>query len=150
MKKEKKIFIFIAVLLIVLCGILAKEIASNAKKQNVIDETFKDCYISILNTMQYSFDDNALNDVTKEQLMARDIGYGHILHGTYLFTSYTGNQDFYRICILMDEVTGTDAIYSIEITKELYDNLLAIYENEFEDEVLLKETRILFEKCIIK
>lgn len=150
MKKEKMIFIFIAVLLIVLCGILAKEISSNAKKQNVIDETFKDCFISILNTMHYSLDDNALNDTAKGQLMARDIGYGHILRGTYLYTSYVGNQDFYRICILMDEATGSDAIYSIEITKELYDNLLAIYENDFEDEVLLKETRNLFEKCIMQ
>ena len=149
MKRLKNLIIVLIVTLIATSGILVKEVYDNRDKQKNIDETFKACYISILNSMHSTLTTD-LGEEAKSKLTARDTGYGHIMRSTYLSTSYAVNQDFLMICDLLDDSTGTDAVYSIHSSEELYHSLLTVYEDDFADAELMKETVEHLQKSIDK
>lgn len=75
MKKLVCVIIVISVALIAVSGVLVKTKSDQAAMQQAVDETVKECYMRILDTMK-STAKNGLSGEEKDLLTARDIGYG--------------------------------------------------------------------------
>ena len=149
MKKLVCVIIVISVALIAVSGVLVKTKSDQAAMQQAVDETVKECYMRILDTIK-STAKNGLSGEEKDLLTARDIGYGYVLRTMQFSTSFSGNQDFHAICILLDESTGTDAIYTLSYSDALYDSLLQLYEDNFQNAEAMEKARTLLEESVVK
>lgn len=134
-----------ALVLVSVFLVIAKQ--EQKEMRQTIDATYKESFLRILDSMR-QMQDPACGAEEKSLLAARDIGYGYNLRTLQFSTSYAGEDDFYTINLLLDNATGTDAIYTLTFSDELYDALTQLYEADFQDQELLEKARILLEDSI--
>ena len=132
------------ILVSVLCIMIQRE---QAELRQAIDTTYKESFLRILDSM-HQMEDPSLGEEEKQMLSARDTGYGFNLRTLQFTTSFAHHADFYTISQLLDEATGTNAIYTLTYSEELYDTLMHLYEDDFQDEDLLEKARTLLEAAM--
>lgn len=147
MKKAMYAISILSSLLILVMIILVMTKQEQYEMRQTIDNTYKESFLRILDSMR-QMEDPAFSVEEKQMLSARDTAYGFNLRTLQFSTSYAKQENFCTISLLLDEATGTDAIYTLAYSDELYDTLIQLYDKDFQDVELLKKARVMLEAAI--
>ncbi len=141
--KRKSFICLTVVLIIILSGILCADYLKDNRIQADIDTKFMSDYgnliIGMLNR-SIQTEEGAIHKYDTEN--AR---YGYRLAELYPYNSYLKHKRFNDIIMLLDQASGCDAYYEIDMNKEIYDKLNALGQAVFSKpqkytEEMLEET----------
>ena len=127
---KKKIYIgFMLTLVIVLLSILIVDYYKDNRVQSDIDVKFMSDYgnltIGMLNRSIQT------EEVAVHKYDTENTRYGFRLVELYPHNSYLKHNKFNDIIMLLDQASGCDAYYEIDMDKELYDKLNALGQAVF-------------------
>ena len=127
---KKRIYIgFMIALVIVLLSILIVDYYKDNRVQSDIDVKFMSDYgnltIGMLNRSIQT------EEVAIHKYDTENTRYGFRLVELYPHNSYLKHNKFNDIIILLDQASGCDAYYEIDMDKELYDKLNALGQAVF-------------------
>ena len=127
---KKRIFIgFVIALVIALLSIIIVDYYKDNRVQSDIDVKFMSDYgnltIGMLNRSIQT------EEVAIHKYDTENTRYGFRLVELYRYNSYLKHNKFNDIIILLDQASGCDAYYEIDMDKELYDKLNALGQAVF-------------------
>ena len=127
--KRKSFICLTVVLIIILSGILCADYLKDNRIQADIDTKFMSDYgnliIGMLNRSIQT------KEVAIHKYDIENARYGYRLVELYPYNSYLKHKRFNDIIMLLDQASGCDAYYEIDINKELYDKLNALGQAVF-------------------
>lgn len=127
--KRKSFICLTVVLIIILSGILCADYLKDNRIQADIDTKFMSDYgnliIGMLNRSIQT------KEVAIHKYDIENTRYGYRLVELYPHNSYLKHNRFNDIIMLLDQASGCDAYYEIDINKELYDKLNALGQAVF-------------------
>ncbi len=128
--KKRKVFICMAVaLILILSGMLYANYLKDDRIQADIDMKFMSDYgnltIGMLNQSIQT------EEVAIHRYDVENTRYGYRLTELYPYNSYLQHARFNDIIMLLDQASGCDAYYDIDMDKELYDKLKALGQAVF-------------------
>ena len=141
--KRKSFICLTVVLIIILSGILCADYLKDNRIQADIDTKFMSDYgnliIGMLNRGIQT------EEVAIHKYDIENTRYGYRLVELYPHNSYLKHNRFNDIIMLLDQASGCDAYYEIDMNKELYDKLNALGQAVFSKpqkytEEILEET----------
>lgn len=141
--KRKSFVYFAIVLILILSGMLWVNSLKDDRIQADIDTKFMSDYgnliIGMLNRSIQT------EDVAMHKYDIENTRYGYRLVELYQHNSYLKHNTFNDIIMLLDQASGCDAYYEIEMNKELYDKLKVLGQAVFSKpqkytEEMLEET----------
>ncbi len=141
--KRKSFICLTVVLIITFSGILCADYLKYNRIQANIDTKFMSDYgnliIGMLNRSIQT------EEVAIHKYDTENTRYGYSLVELYPYNSYLKHKRFNDIIMLLDQASGCDAYYEIDINKELYDKLNALGQAVFSKpqkytEEILEET----------
>ncbi len=141
--KRKSFICLTVVFIIILSGILCADYLKDNRIQADIDTKFMSDYgnliIGMLNR-SIQTEEAAIHKYDTENTR-----YGYRLVELYPHNSYLKHNRFNDIIMLLDQASGCDAYYEIDMNKELYDKLNALGQAVFSKpqkytEEILEET----------
>ena len=141
---KRKIFISLAVtLILILSGMLFTHLLKDDRIQSEIDVKFSSNYQNlILGMLNRSIQ---TKEVAIHRYDVENTRYGFRMLELYPYNSYLKHGRFNDIILLLDQASGCDAYYDIDMDKELYDKLNALGQAVFSrpqtyTEEMLEET----------
>lgn len=149
--KRKGFICLTVVLIIILSGILYADYLKDNRIQADIDTKFMSDYgnliIGMLNRSIQT------EEVAIHKYDTENTRYGYRLVELYPYNSYLKHNRFNDIIMLLDQASGCDAYYEIDMDKELYDKLNALGQAVFSKpqkytEEMLEETGEALSKAI--
>ena len=127
--KRKSFICLTVVLIIILSGILCADYLKDNRIQADIDTKFMSDYgnliIGMLNRSIQT------KEVAIHKYDIENARYGYRLVELYPYNSYLKHKRFNDIIMLLDQASGCDAYYEIDMNKELYDKLNALGQAVF-------------------
>ena len=127
--KRKSFICLTVVLIIILSGILCANYLKDNRIQADIDTKFMSDYgnliIGMLNRSIQT------KEVAIHKYDIENARYGYRLVELYPYNSYLKHKRFNDIIMLLDQASGCDAYYEIDMNKELYDKLNALGQAVF-------------------
>lgn len=141
--KRKSFICLTVVLIIILSGILCADYLKDNRIQADIDTKFMSDYgnliIGMLNRSIQT------EEIAIHKYDTENTRYGYRLVELYPYNSYLKHKRFNDIIMLLDQASGCDAYYEIDMNKELYDKLNALGQAVFSKpqkhtEEMLEET----------
>ena len=127
--KRKSFICLTVVLIIILSGILCADYLKDNRIQADIDTKFMSDYgnliIGMLNRSIQT------EEVAIHRYDTENTRYGYRLVELYPHNSYLKHNRFNDIIMLLDQASGCDAYYEIDMNKELYDKLNALGQAVF-------------------
>lgn len=127
--KRKSFICLTVVLIIILSGILCADYLKDNRIQADIDTKFMSDYgnliIGMLNRGIQT------KEVAIHKYDIENARYGYRLVELYPYNSYLKHKRFNDIIMLLDQASGCDAYYEIDMNKELYDKLNALGQAVF-------------------
>ncbi len=141
--KRKSFICLTVVLIIIFSGILCANYFKNEHIQANIDTKFMSDYgnliIGMLNRSIQT------EEVAIHKYDTENTRYGYSLVELYPYNSYLKHMRFNDIIMLLDQASGCDAYYEIDMNKELYDKLNTLGQAVFSKpqkytEEMLEET----------
>lgn len=127
--KRKSFICLTVVLIIILSGILCADYLKDNRIQADIDTKFMSDYGNLIIGM---FNRGIqTEEVAIHKYDIENTRYGYRLVELYPHNSYLKHNRFNDIIMLLDQASGCDAYYEIDINKELYDKLNALGQAVF-------------------
>lgn len=125
MKKK----ILVIALILVLLGVLCANYLKDNRVQADIDTKFMSDYQNLtLGMLNQSIQ---TEEVAIHKYDVENTRYGYRLTELYPYNSYLQHARFNDIIMLLDQASGCDAYYEIDMNKELYDKLNALGQAVF-------------------
>lgn len=119
---NRKIFICLMVaLIVILSGVACVNCFKNERMQAEIDTNFMSDYGNLIIGMLNS--SIQTKETAKHKYDTENTRYGYSLVELYPYNSYLKHNKFNDIIMLLDQASGCDAWYEIDMNKELYDKL---------------------------
>ena len=127
---KKRIYIgFMITLVIILLSILIVDYYKDNRVQSDIDVKFMSDYGNLtIGMLNRSFQ---TEEVAIHKYDTENTRYGFRLVELYPYNSYLKHNKFNDIIMLLDQASGCDAYYEIDMDKELYDKLNALGQAVF-------------------
>ena len=150
----KKFLIVLSSLLIVICVVLGIKYSSLKSEKEWVQNNIDTIFTTNFSQLNSDLMTIALNpNLTDEELgyyLENTTKSGNQLSSLVHSTSYRDNKTLCDMVNLLDQASGSDALYSIEMSEDINRNLTELLVGRFENTELCKKTYDLIKGSVEK
>ena len=149
MRRNILIGVLITAILFISVTCIAEK-SHNIEIEKNIDQCYLTCYNAlVLNMLNMTVE--GIGEAAMDRYNIENTKYGYMLSTKHSISSYAkNNSDLNEIIMWLDQVTGYDAVYSVNMSKQLYDKLKLVPNNNFGDSKIIAEAKKALENSIVK